>query len=121
MSIADDFFRKYDKQTEPGFPLRNPLASLRSLDDQGVPTDPASRPQMIADLEDLSRRLWHMATITTPEMVFPLVLRESDGGVYDLTLLDAYADLVGLNDAPAPDQPDEASDTELLNALDDLL
>ena len=121
MSIVSDFFEKYDRQTEGGFPLHNPLVTLRERDDQGVQTDPAIRSQLIADLEDLSCRLWHMATVTTPEALFPLVLREPDGGAHDLVLLDTYADLVGLADDPAPKKSSDDPADEILAVINDLL
>ena len=121
MGIADSFFGKYDRQIEGGVPLHNPLVTLRHRDDQGIQTDATRRTQLIADLEGLSRRLWHMTTVITPEMLLHALLDEPDGGERDLALLDAYADLVGLTAVSASSESPEVQVADIVSAVNDLL
>ena len=74
--------------------LRNPLVVLRELEDMGE--DVRYDKGQLIELEGLSRRLWHMATVCGVSILRSRMLLQPDCGEGDLALVIKNRDLFGL-------------------------
>ena len=74
--------------------LRNPLVVLRELEDKGE--DVRYDNDQLVELEGLSRRLWHMATVCGVSILRSRMLLQPDCGEGDLALVIKNRDLFGL-------------------------
>ena len=84
----------------------NPLVALRWRDDAGLVTFASAdeRARAAQALEGLSERIWGFNTcVDIGELVARLLLEE-DGGAGDFALIDAYAESIGINLHPCPDE-----------------
>ena len=74
----------------------NPLVRQRWADDKGTfAYGSACRAKVLADLQGLSHRIWHLCTCVSIDVLLARLMRQEDGGLADLELLDSYADLLG--------------------------
>ena len=113
--VLDDFDRLFCS----AFTVTNPLVSLRSAEDEGYAYwGPArGRERMLASLEDLSRRLWHMATTVNVETLRTRIVLQPNSGADDLALLEQYRELM---DIPEPVE-EEPRNVDCSDDLADLL
>ena len=95
--------------------LRNPLVVLRELEDRGE--DARYDKDQLIELEGLSRRLWHMATVCGVSILRSRLLLQPDCGEADLALVDSYRDLFGLASTDGGEN-DRGANKEGSNGLD---
>ena len=119
MVRPEEVLDSFDCMFCSAFMVTNPLVALRSVEDDSYAYwgSTRSRERMLASLEGLSRRLWHMATTVDVETLRARIVLQSNSGADDLALLEQYRELMNI---PVPIE-EEPLNVDCDDGLADLL
>ncbi len=95
MSTPSRVLKKLNRLTKGVATLTNPLVGVRRNDDAGTACDFENRDAVLQQLESLSKRLWHMATVIDVETLGARLMLQPSCEE-DLQVLETYAQLMGL-------------------------